>query len=67
MFGVQGRLQILQAGREPEGEALVLEALGSNEASVWAEAVAVLGQRTGADHGRDAAAWRVELAKAKTR
>ncbi len=46
---------------DPEGDRLVLEALGAREPAVWTEAVARLVERTGERHGRDPDAWRAAL------
>jgi HEAT repeat protein len=51
----------------PEADEMVLAGLASREATVWAEAVAALEQRTGARHGNDAAAWRRELEQRRGR
>jgi HEAT repeat protein len=52
---------------DPEGDALVLEAVSASEPAIWAEAVAVLAARTGAEHGRNVSAWREELRRLRAR
>jgi len=46
-----------------EGDELLLWGVKSSEPAVWAEALAVLEQLTGARHGNDLAAWRRELVR----
>lgn len=52
---------------DPAADALMLDAVGSSEPAVWAEAVALLGRRTGASHGRNVNAWRAELRRLRSR
>lgn len=53
--------------QDPLGDRLMLVAIGSREPAIWAEAVALLARRTGADHGRNLPAWREELRRLRSR
>ncbi len=46
-----------------EGDELLLWGVKSGEPAVWAEALVVLEEHTGASHGNDIAAWRRELVR----
>jgi HEAT repeat protein len=59
--------KVLFAWDDPYGDTLLLDALRSKEPAIWAEALALLAQRTGASHGRDVDAWRKELKNRRAR
>nr|MDJ0522317.1 hypothetical protein [Planctomycetota bacterium] len=59
--------KVLFAWEDPYGDTLMLDALRSKEPAIWAEAVALLGRRTGARHGRDVEGWRKELLRWRKR
>ncbi len=52
---------------DPLGDTLMLDALRSKEAAIWAEAVALLSQKTGLKRGRDVEAWKSALEKRRAR
>ncbi len=59
--------KVLFAWDDPLGDRLLLDALRSKEATIWAEALALLAQKTGGKHGRDVEAWREDLQRRRKR
>lgn len=55
--------RLLFERKDPEGDELVLRGLRAREPAVWAEAMALLEERTGEKHERDVAAWQAALAR----
>lgn len=55
--------RLLFERKDPEGDELILRGLRAREPAVWAEAMALLEERTGEKHERDVAAWQRALAR----
>ncbi len=50
---------------DPRADAMMLDAVRSNDPAIWGEAVAQLARRTGVQHGRDVKAWRRALQRVR--
>ena len=55
----------LFAWDDPRADAMMLDAVRSNDPAVWGRAVAELARRTGAQHGRDVKAWQRALKRVR--